>query len=324
MMAVRTMLGIVICVAAVVAMVAGGEGGRSSVEEKIRSLGTNLVVVLPGTTTSGGVRAGSGSNSRLTVQDAQGIGRDDPAVTMVAYFIQQAAQVVSGDRNWSTLVVGTTPNYFAVRDWPLTAGRPFTEDEQRSAATVCLLGQTVVTNLFGDSLDPLGAVIRVKNVAFHVIGVLAPKGQSNTGHDQDDLIVIPFETAERKVLGTAEPSAQALTSTQMQLDSYVGRPNALGTSAKIKGKINAIYAKASGADSIDSAIDQLTRTLRSRHHIVAGKDDDFTVRNLADIARASADASQVMTILLAAVSSVPPLVGGIRRMNVRLLPVNER
>jgi macrolide transport system ATP-binding/permease protein len=154
--------------------------------------------------------------------------------------------------------------------------------------------------------------------------VLSPKGQSNTGHDQDDLIVIPFETAERKVLGTAEPSAQALTSTQMQLDSYVGRPNALGTSAKIKGKINAIYAKASGADSIDSAIDQLSRTLRERHHIVAGKDDDFTVRNLADIARASADASQVMTILLAAVASISLLVGGIGIMNIMLVSVTER
>ncbi len=324
MRAALTMLGIFIGVAAVVAMVAVGEGARSSVEEKIKSLGTNLVIVLPGTTTSGGVRAGSGSNSRLTVQDAQAIGHDDPAVTMVAYFIHQAAQAVSGDHNWSTLVVGTTPNYFAIRDWPLAAGRAFTEDEQRSAATVCLLGQTVVTNLFGDSLDPVGAVIRVKNVTFHVIGVLSPKGQSNTGHDQDDLIVIPFETAERKVLGTAEPSAQALTSTQMQLDSYVGRPNALGTSAKIKGKINAIYAKASGADSIDSAIDQLSRTLRERHHIVAGKDDDFTVRNLADIARASADASQVMTILLAAVASISLLVGGIGIMNIMLVSVTER
>src|SRR5258708_34969990 len=196
MMAVRTMLGIVICVAAVVAMVAGGEGGRSSVEEKIRSLGTNLVVVLPGTTTSGGVRAGSGSNSRLTVQDAQAIGRDDPAVTMVAYFIHQAAQAVSGDRNWSTLVVGTTPNYFVVRDWPLAAGRPFTEDQQRIAATGSLLGQTVVTNLFVDSLVPVGAAIRIKNVCFHVIGVLVAKGQSSTGHDQDDLTVVPFQTPQ--------------------------------------------------------------------------------------------------------------------------------
>jgi macrolide transport system ATP-binding/permease protein len=324
MRAVLTMLGIFIGVAAVVAMVAVGEGARISVEEKIKSLGTNLVVVLPGTTTSGGVRAGSGSNSRLTVQDAQAIGRDDPAVTMVAYYIHQAAQVVSGDRNWSTLVVGTTPNYFAVRDWPLTSGRPFTEDEQRSAATVCLLGQTVVTNLFGDSLDPVGAVIRVKNVTFHVIGVLAAKGQSNTGHDQDDLIVIPFETAERKVLGTAAPSAVALTSTQAQFDSYAGRLNALGTSAKIKGKINAIYAKASDADSIDSAIDQLTRTLRARHHVAAGKSDDFTVSNLADIARASADASEVMTLLLAAVASISLLVGGIGIMNIMLVSVTER
>ncbi len=324
MRAVLTMLGIFIGVAAVVAMVAVGEGARTSVEEKIRSLGTNLVIVLPGTTTSGGVRAGSGSNSRLTVQDAQAIGRDDPAVTMVAYFIHQAAQAVSGDRNWSTLVVGTTPNYFVVRDWPLAAGRPFTEDEQRSASTVCLLGQTVVTNLFGDSLVPVGAAIRIKNVSFHVIGVLVAKGQSSTGHDQDDLIVIPFETAERKVLGTAAPTTQALTTTLTQFESSGGRMNALGTSAKIKGKINAIYAKASGADSIDAAIDQLSRTLRERHHIVSGKDDDFTVRNLADIARASADASQVMTILLAAVASISLLVGGIGIMNIMLVSVTER
>src|ERR1700730_5478460 len=183
--AVLTMLGIFIGVAAVVAMAAVGEGARMSVAEKIKSLGTNLVIVMPGTTTSGGVRAGSGSNSKLTVQDALAIRNNDPAVMMVSYDTRQSAQVVNAQRNWNTIIEGTTPDYLAVREWPLAGGRSFTEEEAYRAATVCVLGQTVVNNLFSDSQDPVGSVIRIKNVQFRVVGVLTVKGQNNTGQDQD-------------------------------------------------------------------------------------------------------------------------------------------
>ncbi len=324
MRAALTMLGILIGVAAVIAMVGIGEGARKSVAAKISSLGTNLIIVLPGTTTSGGVRAGNGSNSRLTMQDARAIGREDPAIALTSYYIHQAAQIVNGDKNWNTLVVGTTPNYLRIRDWPLAAGRSFSDEEERSAATVCLLGQTVVQNLFGDSQNPLGALVRVRNVPFRVVGLLAYKGQSSTGHDQDDVVLIPFNTAERKVLGAASPLTQTLSSSQAQFDAYAARINTLGTSAKINGKVNAIYAKAMDADSVDLAIAELSRTLRERHHIPPGKDGDFTVRNLADLARASEGASQVMTMLLAAVASISLLVGGIGIMNIMLVSVTER
>ena len=322
--AVLTMLGIFIGVAAVVAMVAVGEGARVSVAEKIKSLGTNMVIVLPGTTTSGGVRAGSGSNSKLTVQDAVAIRDNDSAVAMVAYITRQTAQVVDADRNWSTIIEGTTPNYLTVRDWPLAAGRSFTQEEANSAETVCVLGQTVATNLFGDSQDPIGTQIRIKNVPFRVIGVLTVKGQSNTGHDQDDVVLIPFETAERKVLGAAATVSQGNSGIGGHYDSLSVRTNTLGAPPKILGKVNTIYAKASDEDLVDAAIVELSQTLRERHHIEPGKDDDFTVRNLADIAQASEDAGRVMTILLAAVASISLLVGGIGIMNIMLVSVTER
>jgi len=320
--AVLTMLGIFIGVAAVVAMAAVGEGARMSVAEKIKSLGTNLVIVMPGTTTSGGVRAGSGSNSKLTVQDALAIRNNDPAVMMVSYDTRQSAQVVNAQRNWNTIIEGTTPDYLAVREWPLAGGRSFTEEEAYRAATVCVLGQTVVNNLFSDSQDPVGSVIRIKNVQFRVVGVLTVKGQNNTGQDQDDVVLIPFETAERKVIGSA--SAPGFSITQQLSNPFSAKNNALGTSAKLLGKVNRIYAKTSDADLVDLAIVQLSKTLRERHHLRPGSEDDFTVRNLADIARTSEDASKVMTMLLAAIASISLLVGGIGIMNIMLVSVTER
>ena len=317
-----TMLGVFIGVAAVVAMAAVGEGARTSVAEKIKSLGTNLVIVMPGSTTSGGVRAGSGSNSKLTVQDALAIKDNDPAVMIVAYDTRQTAQVVNAEHNWSTVVQGTTPDYLAVREWPLAEGRSFTEEETRGAATVCVLGQTVVNNLFGEGQDALGAVIRIKHVQFRVIGVLTVKGQNNSGQDQDDVVLIPFETAERRVMGAA--STEGVSVAEQLLNPYPAKVNALGTSAKILGKVNRIYAKTSDADLVDLAIVQLSKTLRDRHHLQPGSDDDFTVRNLADIARTSEDASRVMTMLLAAVASISLLVGGIGIMNIMLVSVTER
>src|SRR5208282_5210968 len=198
--AVLTMLGIFIGVAAVITMVAVGDGARYSVQQQIQSLGTNLLVVLPGATTSNGVRIGTGSTSTLTVADAEAIQKEVDTVSAVSYTDRQIAQGVHSSQNWSTGVAGVTPSYFAIRDWPVAEGRSFTDEEQRSAAPVCLLGRTVANNLYGEDEDPIGTTVRVKNFPLRVIGVLAVKGQSNYGQDQDDVVFVPFNTAERKVL----------------------------------------------------------------------------------------------------------------------------
>ncbi|HXZ86998.1 MAG TPA: ABC transporter permease, partial [Candidatus Binataceae bacterium] len=344
MRAALTMLGIFIGVAAVIAMVAVGDGARYSVQQQIQSLGTNLLVVLPGATTASGVRAGLGSASTLTVADAEAIAKDGSAVKAVSYTDRQISQLVYGNRNWSTSITGTTASYLAIRDWPMAAGRPFTEEETRSAAPVCLLGQTVVNNLYGEGENPVGTAIRVKNFPMRVIGVLAVKGQSNYGQDQDDVVLMPFATAERKVLGTSQASATVPTgntgSTNPVLNPYIGVPNwtaaspvyqsnmgvisPFGSPPKISGVVNMIYVQARSAESVSAAQTQVQQLLHRRHHIERGQDDDFTVRSLNEIAQASESASRVMTILLAAVASISLLVGGIGIMNIMLVSVTER
>jgi macrolide transport system ATP-binding/permease protein len=333
-----TMLGIFIGVAAVTAMVAVGDGARSSVQDQINSLGTNLVVVLPGATTANGVRAGLGSNSTLTVADSDAIKQEDSAVEATSYMDRQVTQVVAGNKNWSTNIQGTTSSYFTIRDWPVEIGRIFTDSEEKAGAAVCLLGRTVVNNLFGEGQNPVGATIRVKNFPLKVIGVLTVKGQSNYGQDQDDVVLLPFTTAQRKVLGVAAPTAAvpAATATATESNPYASVPtagtvylnseaaNPYGAAPKIVGVVNMIYVKARSADLVDSAVEQITRTLHQRHHIQPKQDDDFTVRNLSEIAEASASASAVMTTLLLAVASISLLVGGIGIMNIMLVSVTER
>jgi macrolide transport system ATP-binding/permease protein len=337
-----TMLGIFIGVAAVIAMVAVGDGARFSVEQQIQSLGTNLLVVLPGATTSNGVRAGFGSTSTLRVADAQAIDKEGRGVAAVSYIDRQVAQVVYGNHNWSTSITGTTPEYLAIRDWPLASGRSFTDEEADSAAPVCLLGQTVLLNLFAEGEDPVGKTIRVKNFPLRVIGVLTAKGQSTYGQDQDDVILTPFYTAQRKVLGNAQVSTVVSTttgngSTNPVLNPYSGVPttNAVyatstalispfGNSPQISGVVNNIYVKAADAGAVDSLLDQIQVILHHRHRIQANQDDDFTVRSLNEIAEASENASRVMTLLLAAVASISLLVGGIGIMNIMLVSVTER
>ncbi len=335
-----TMLGIFIGVAAVITMVAVGDGAKSSVEAQINSLGTNLLVVLPGATTANGVRAGLGTNSTLTVGDAMAIAHGGGPVALVTYMDRQVAQVVSGNRNWSTNIQGTTSNYFAIRDWPPSIGRIFTDSEEKAGAAVCLLGQTVVNNLFGEGQNPVGATIRVKNFPMKVIGVLAVKGQSSYGQDQDDVVIVPFNTAERKVLGVSAPVAQsspAAVATASATNPYASVPttnsvysssteatSAYGGAPKITGVVNTMYIKASSSDQVDNAVAQITRELHERHHIQAKQDDDFTVRNLSEIAAASESATQVMTMLLLAVASISLLVGGIGIMNIMLATVSER
>ena len=338
--AVLTMLGIFIGVAAVIAMVAVGDGARESVQAQIESLGTNLLIVLPGATTSNGVRAGSGSNSTLTVADADAIKKQARAVALVSYMDRQVSQVVSGNRNWSTGISGTTPDYLKIRDWSVEQGRAFTNDDMRSAAPVCLLGETVVANLFGQDQNPVGAEIRVKNFPLRVIGVLAVKGQSSYGQDQDDVVLIPFETAERKVLGVSAPSilmSSIVAPTPSPSNPLAGVPTSnsvysqtttvtspFGSPPKIIGVVNVIYVQARSAPEVNTVMAEVQQILHERHRIQPGQDDDFTIRSLNEIAKASESASRVMALLLAAVASISLLVGGIGIMNIMLVSVTER
>ncbi len=340
--AVLTMLGIFIGVAAVIAMIAVGDGARYSVQQQIQSLGTNLLVILPGATTANGVRAGFGSTSTLTVTDANAIAKEVSGVEAVSYMDRQVAQVVYGNHNWSTSIGGTTPEYLTIRDWPIAQGRTFTDQEAQSAAPVCLLGQTVVNNLFGENEDPTGTTIRVKAFPLRVIGVLSVKGQSTYGQDQDDVVLTPFYTAQRKVLGTSQVSTTVSSvtgngSTNPVLNPYSGVPtansvyatasvlmNPFGNTPQIGGVVNNIYVKASDGKVVDAVQAQIQDLLHRKHRIQPDQTDDFSVRSLNEVAEASENASQVMTLLLAAVASISLLVGGIGIMNIMLVSVTER
>jgi macrolide transport system ATP-binding/permease protein len=315
-----TMLGVFIGVAALIAMVAVGDGASAAVKKQLESLGTNMVVVQPGATTAGGVRAGAGSASTLTVTDAAAILHDDPAVQRVGYLTRQTAQVEYGDQNWSTAIQGVTPSYMDIVSWRIAEGDNMTDQQNNSADTVCLLGQTVYQNLFGPGVDPIGATILVKGVPMRVIGLLVAKGQTGYGQDQDDVVLIPFNTAERKVLGVSTPQAsQNLIST-----TYPPATNAFGLNPVITGYVNSIYVQAGGPDLVTTAINQVTATLTKRHMIQPGQPKDFSVRNLSQIAEAQESSSAVMADLLAMVASISLLVGGIGIMNILLVSVTER
>lgn len=290
-----TMLGMIIGVAAVIAMVSVGQGADRFVQEQMASFGTNIVMVIPGAVTSGGARSGSGGASTLTAADSEAIRRSAAHVNAVTHSRRQIQQVIYGNMNWSTVVQGVTREFEAVRNWPVVAGSFFTDRHEKSAAKVAVLGQTVVRNLFGPGQDPIDATIRVKNVPFRVIGVLEAKGQSSWGQDQDDVVMIPFSTAERRLMGAA-----------------------------ILGTVEMIYASARATADLPVAVEEITTALRQQHRITRGEDDDFTVRTLEDMAGASAAASQVMGNLLLAIASISLLVGGIGIMNILLVSVTER
>ncbi len=315
-----TMLGVFIGVAALIAMVAVGQGANAAVKAQIESLGTNLLVVLPGATTTSGVRGGFGSASTLTVSDAEAIEKEDGAVASVAYQDRQIAQIESGNQNWSTSAQGVTPSYLPIRNWAVVAGRPMTDDDERDASRVCLLGQTVLKNLFGDHQDPIGATILVKSVPLEVIGVLAAKGQSGFGQDQDDAILMPFTTAELKVLGVASPSQVPTPSNAI----FTPPTNPLGLQPKLTGFVHMIYVQARSTELVQTALRQITDTLARRHHKQPGQTNDFSVNNLSDITSAAEDSSRVMALLLAAVASISLVVGGIGIMNILLVSVTER
>ncbi|HEY6321815.1 MAG TPA: ABC transporter permease [Thermoanaerobaculia bacterium] len=314
-----TMLGIFIGVAALIAMLAVGEGARAALKAQLESLGTNLLVVLPGTTRANGVRAGIGSASTLRATDGAAILEEDAAVSDISFVNRQSAQTVYGNQNWSTSIQGVTPSYLSIRDWPVVAGRKLTERDETDGNTVCLLGQTVLTNLFGDFQDPLGATVRVKNVAMEVVGVLAAKGHSASGQDQDDVVLIPFRTSQERVLGVAAPS-----SAQSQTTVFVPPPNPFGIQPKLAGFVHTMFVQARSGELVKEALQQVTQTLERQHRIRPGQPDDFTVRDLTEIAEVAEESSRVMELLLAAIASISLLVGGIGIMNILLVSVTER
>src|SRR5215470_9663912 len=268
-----TILGIIIGVAAVIAMVSIGQGASVAVQDQIARMGNNLLVILPGSVTQGGVRTGAGGRASLRVSDAKAMQRECPAVSAVTYLRRQVQQVVVGNQNWSTSISGVTPEYQTVRDWPLVAGRFLTKQDDDSGAAVAVLGQTVVENLFGPGQNPLDQVVRIKNVPFRVIGFLTPKGQSTQGADQDDTVLIPFTTAERKVMGAA-----------------------------MLGTVGVIMVSAVSPELIPEAQRQIKALLRERHRLKTNQDDDFMIRNLADVAATAESTSQSMNILLVSVT----------------------
>jgi macrolide transport system ATP-binding/permease protein len=277
-------------------------------------------VVLPGATTTGGVRAGFGSASTLQVADAQAIRREAPAVASVSYLIRQLGQVEYGNQNWTTSVQGVSFNYPPVTNWQIASGQGISADDDSKAALVVVLGQTVYQQLFGADQNPIGAVIQVKGVPLRVIGILASKGQSTYGTDQDDLVMIPFTTAERKVIGVAAPSQQ-----QTPLNwVYPPWPNPYSLQARLAGYVNQIYVQATSPGDVQPAITQITEILARRHRIRPSDINDFSVRNLSQIAETAEGSSRIMAILLAAVASISLVVGGIGIMNILLVSVTER
>jgi putative ABC transport system permease protein len=291
-----SMLGIVIGVGAVVAMVAIGTGAQRRIETQIRSIGSNLIMVVSGTVTSGGIRWGLGSQVTLTEDDAHAIAREVPAVEASVPNVRGIAQVVAGNLNWSTAIAGATPEFVVVREWPVTRGRNFGADDVDAAAKVAVLGETVARNLFG-GVDPVGQTIRIKKVPFTVIGVLEPKGQSFMGQDQDDVIVIPISTAKKKVLGRVLANPRAVA---------------------------AIAVRVRDPSRMSEAQGQIRELLRQRHRLAPGEEDDFSVAVLADMFAAQEASARVMTTLLAAIASVSLVVGGIGIMNIMLVSVTER
>jgi len=291
-----TMLGVIIGVAAVIATVAVGTGATQTIQEQIASLGSNLIIVIPGSITTSGIRLGSGQALTLTADDARAIAAQCPAVAAAAPMTRQGAQVVAGANNWATSVLGVTPDYLKVRDLSIMRGGAFTSKDVEGANRVAVFGKTVADNLFPRA-DPVGQIVRINNVPLTVVGELTPKGQSPTGQDQDDVVLIPLTTAKKRVLGASQAGA---------------------------GAVGAIMVQATGSTAMQAAQDQMTGLLRQRHHLQPNQDDDFTIRNLEDVFAAQEGSARVMAVLLAVIASVSLIVGGIGIMNIMLVSVTER
>jgi ABC-type antimicrobial peptide transport system permease subunit len=291
-----TMLGIIIGVAAVITMIAVGSGAQERVAEQMKSLGSNIMLVLPGTQTAGGARMGAQTGQNLTEEDAAAIAREVPQVRVAAPSIRATAQVVSGNANWSTSIAGTTNDYLDARDWPLASGRLFEAAELQGSGKVAIVGQTVATQLFGDA-DPLDQVVRIRNVPVAIVGLLSTKGQNSFGQDQDDIVIVPISTLRNRIQG--------------------------GGAGKLR-RVSTINVKVQEGQSMKAAEDGIRELLRQRQKLQPGADDTFTVRNLTEILQAQEASSRVMTWLLAAVAGVSLVVGGIGIMNIMLVSVTER
>jgi len=286
-----TMLGIIIGVGAVICTVAIGEGASNQVQEQIRNLGDNIVFVAAGSVSQGGVRMGSAATKTLTVADAKAIQQQIPMIARVSPGVGSRVQVVYGNQNWNTRVSGVGPEFLEIRRWPVANGSAFSDHEVEAAANVCLLGPTVVENLFG-SEDPVNQTVRIQNLPFRVIGVLASKGQSPFGQDEDDTILMPFTTVQKKISGI--------------------------------DWLQFVMCSAISPEAINPARQQIAGLLRQRHRLRPNEDDDFIIRSPMDLANAQAQAGKIMTLLLASIASVSLLVGGIGIMNIMLVSVTER
>ena len=286
-----TMLGIIIGVGAVIAMVAIGEGAKSTIRAQIAALGTNVLIVLPGSNVQGGVRAGFGNVNTLLDSDGKAMARELPSVAFVSPVLRRQDQVVAGNLNWGTLAQGVAPEFQQIRDWQVAEGRFLHEGDMDSAAKVAVIGQTVARQLFGKD-EALDAVIRIRNIPFRVVGVLGAKGQTGQGTDQDDTIMIPYTTMQKRLMRITW--------------------------------VQSIVVKAVSAERVEEAQEQIILLLRQRHRIGPEREDDFNVRNLSDIAEAATTTARVMAVLLGSVASISLLVGGIGIMNIMLVSVTER
>jgi putative ABC transport system permease protein len=286
-----TMLGIIIGVGAVIAMVAIGEGAKSTIRAQIAGLGTNVLIVLPGSNSQGGVRLGTGNVNTLLDSDARAIVRELRSVSFASPVLRRPEQVVAGNLNWGTLAQGVAPEFQQIRDWQVADGRFLHEGDMESAAKVAVIGETVARQLFGND-NPIDMVIRIRNIPFRVVGLLAPKGQTGQGTDQDDTLMIPYTTMQKRLMRITW--------------------------------LQSIVVKAVSAERVPEAQEQITLLLRQRHRIGQDREDDFNIRNLSDIAEAAQTTARVMAVLLGSVASISLLVGGIGIMNIMLVSVTER
>lgn len=291
MRSVLTALGIIIGVGAVIAMVGIGNGAKAQVEAQIASLGENVILIFSGSTTSSGIRTGWGGAGTLKIEDAEAIRREVPGVIGVSEEVVSTTQVAAGNQNWFTRIYGESADYFDIRQWPLADGAPFTAQDVRSANKVCVVGRTTATQIYGNE-NSIGQILRIKNVPFTITGVLTPKGLSPQGVDQDDIVVMPYTSAMKRVIGGT---------TLRNINVQIGDPA-----------------------QIPAAQQQIISLLRQRHNIRPGRDDDFTVRTQQEIAETATATSRVMTVLLGAIAGVSLLVGGIGIMNIMLVSVTER
>lgn len=294
MRSILTSLGIIIGVSAVIVMLAVGEGAKYKISKDISSMGSNLLMVMSGASTSGGVRLGGGTQPTLRMKDAEAIAKECPSVLDVAPIVSGSKQLVFSNQNWSTGVYGITPSYLSIGLWEIEEGRAITSEDLQNATKVAVLGATVVTNLFGD-LDPVGKTIRIEGMPFKVVGVLKSKGQSGMGQDRDDTVLIPITTAQKKLFGSEFP-----------------------------GVVKFINVQAKSEDTLESAQDEIESLLRERHNISRNKDDDFTIRNFTEMMETVRKTVATMTLLLGSIASVSLLVGGIGIMNIMLVSVTER